>query len=85
MSCGAECQEALAKLHLLLDKEGEAADMASVEKHLDECSYCLDEYTIERLLKTLVSRSCRESAPEVLRQRVLLTIRTMQIDLTWRE
>ena len=42
-------------------------------------------YDLERTVKTLVARSCTELAPEGLRQRVLLSIRQVQVEITRRD
>ena len=37
---------------------------------------------LERTVKALVARSCSESAPEGLRERVLLQLRQVQVRIT---
>ena len=43
---------------------------------------CLDEVALERLVKKLVARSCTERAPVELRQRVVFSIRQVQLEVT---
>lgn len=82
MTCdGPDCEEALAKLHLFLDHEIATADCDVIEAHLADCRDCLDEFAVERIVKALIHRSCRETAPQVLRERVLLSIRTTSIEI----
>jgi mycothiol system anti-sigma-R factor len=85
MSCGGkhdiECQEILGRAHWFIDNELESADAAQIQHHLEECAPCLDEVAIDRLVKALVARSCREHAPIELRQRVVFAIRQVHIDL----
>lgn len=80
MACeGPDCQKALRDLYLLLDQELDDVTCEQLQAHLDECSNCLSEYDMERLVKALVMRSCKEVAPEPLRQKVLYSIRTEYI------
>ncbi|MDP3967523.1 MAG: mycothiol system anti-sigma-R factor [Nocardioides sp.] len=80
MSCeSCDCQTALKNLYLFLDSEIDNASCEEIQAHIDSCSDCLTEYDLERLVKTLVSRSCAERAPEPLRERVLLSIRRVQV------
>ena len=82
MTCdGPGCLDALEKLHLFIDSEIATADCDEIQSHLDECADCMDEYAAERLIKALVLRSCHETAPLVLRERVLFSIRTISIEI----
>ena len=78
----ADCADVLASLYLFLDSEIDDASSAEIREHLDACAPCLSEYDLERMVKALVARSCRERAPEPLRDRVLLTIRSVHISIT---
>lgn len=86
MSCGdendTECQEALEKLYVAIDNELANADIETIERHLAECAPCLSEYDVERIIKKVVARSCKEHAPEPLRARVLTSIRTISVTVT---
>ena len=53
-----------------------------IQTHIDQCTDCLGEYDLERVVKSLVSRSCSEVAPEVLREKVLFSIRTVHVEIT---
>ena len=76
---GADCSEILDRVFFFLDNELEQADCAQIQQHLDECGPCLAKYDLERTVKTLVARSCHEVAPDGLRQRVMLSIRQVQV------
>ncbi|GAA3512352.1 hypothetical protein GCM10022234_03660 [Aeromicrobium panaciterrae] len=76
---GPDCEKALENLYLFIDHEIDNASCAEIQSHIDECTPCLGEYELERVVKSLVSRSCSEVAPEVLRQKVLVSIRTVQV------
>jgi|GEM_PF-972867 len=75
-----DCREELERLYLLLDQEADEATCAEIRAHMQICGECLETYDVEVLVKSLVSRSCRERAPEPLRQRVLYSIRTVHIE-----
>jgi mycothiol system anti-sigma-R factor len=80
-----DCSEVLGRVFFFLDNELEQADCAEIQHHLDECGPCLARYDLERTVKTLVARSCSEKAPEGLRQRVMLSIRQVQVEITRRD
>ena len=83
MSCdGPDCQKALANLYSFIDSELDTASCAEIQAHIDDCASCLDEFDLEQLVRSLVSRSCSEVAPEPLREKVLLSIRTVQVQVT---
>jgi mycothiol system anti-sigma-R factor len=89
MSCGRphdkDCAEVLRDLFLFLDHEMEDATYTEIKQHLDECAPCLAKYNLEQVVKTLVARSCREPAPPTLRERVLLQIRSVHVEITDRD
>lgn len=83
MSCdGPDCEKALESLYLFIDSEMDTASCAEIQSHIDECASCLDEFDLEQLVRSLVSRSCSEEAPAPLREKVLLSIRTVQVQVT---
>ena len=77
-----ECSEFLDQIVYFLDNELDEADCADVQHHLDECAPCLEKYDLQRTVKMLVARSCVESAPDELRQRVTMSIREVQVRIT---
>jgi len=85
MTCGdprdQHCSEVLQRMFYFIDNELERADRSEIEKHLHECQPCLEKYDLERTVKALVQRSCAEHAPDALRQRVLLRIREVTVDV----
>jgi mycothiol system anti-sigma-R factor len=76
------CADYLERIVYFLDNELDDADINAVRVHLDECGPCLAKYDLQRTVKALVARSCSEPAPEALRQRVLLSIREVQVHLS---
>ena len=81
MSAG-ECVEYLDQIVYFIDNELDAADCAAVKAHIDTCNPCLEKYDLQRTVKSVVARSCAESAPLELRQRVMLRIREVQVQIT---
>jgi mycothiol system anti-sigma-R factor len=79
---GPDCSEVLGRVFFFLDNELEQADCNQIQQHLDDCGPCLARYDLERTVKTLVARSCTEVAPEGLRQKVMLSIRQVQVQIT---
>jgi mycothiol system anti-sigma-R factor len=77
-----ECSEFLDQIVYFLDNELAEADCADVQHHLDQCAPCLEKYDLQRTVKMLVARSCVESAPDELRQRVTMSIREVQVRIT---
>jgi mycothiol system anti-sigma-R factor len=75
------CAEVLQRMFFFIDNELDRADCAEIEQHLHDCGPCLEKYNLERTVKLLVQRSCTEHAPETLRDRVLLRIRQVQVDI----
>ncbi|MEO5711292.1 MAG: mycothiol system anti-sigma-R factor [Nocardioidaceae bacterium] len=86
MSCGEphdqDCSEVLERVFFFIDNELAGADFSQIQHHLDECGPCLQKYDLERTVKALVARSCSEHAPETLRDKVLLRIRQVQLEMT---
>jgi len=85
MSCGkhhdTDCSEVLERVFSFIDNELPTADYKAIQSHLEECGPCLQKYDLERTVKTLIQRSCSEQAPTGLRDKVLLRIRTVQVEI----
>ena len=77
-----DCSEVLERVFFFIDNELPTADSSEIQHHLDECGPCLEKYDLERTVKALVQRSCSEHAPERLRDKVLLRIRQVQVEIT---
>ncbi|GAW50639.1 MULTISPECIES: mycothiol system anti-sigma-R factor [unclassified Nocardioides] len=76
-----ECADFLEQIVYFLDNELDQADCSAVRLHLDSCNPCLEKYDLQRTVKAVVARSCAEAAPEELRDRVLLRIREVQVQI----
>jgi anti-sigma factor (TIGR02949 family) len=74
--CG--CDKAKAELEEYLHQELSDEDFRDVSEHLANCEDCSAEHLVGVTLTEKVRRACRETAPEELRQQVLLRIRQLQ-------
>jgi len=77
----ADCAEVLNQVYAYLDGELSTTDLDRIREHLADCSPCLQQYDLDIALKALVRRSCRESAPADLRERILVKITEVRIEL----
>jgi mycothiol system anti-sigma-R factor len=77
-----ECVNFLEQIVYLLDNELDEASCSEVRVHLESCHPCLEKYDVQRTVKAIVARSCTESAPEELRERVRLRIRQVQVRIS---
>ncbi|HWU31303.1 MAG TPA: mycothiol system anti-sigma-R factor [Marmoricola sp.] len=77
-----DCSEALGRMFVFIDNELDSAGCAQIQQHLDECGPCLAKYDLERTVKAVVARSCTEVAPQGLRERVMVSIREVQIRIS---
>jgi mycothiol system anti-sigma-R factor len=76
-----DCEKFLSQVFFYIDNELDDAAADQIRRHIGECAPCLDEVEIERLVKRLIARSCTEQAPVELRQRVVFSIRQVQLEL----
>ncbi len=77
-----DCADYLERIVYFLDNELDEADCSAVRLHLDECNPCLEKYDLQRTVKAVVARSCSEAAPSELRQRVMVQIRAVQVQIS---
>ncbi|MCY7402615.1 MAG: mycothiol system anti-sigma-R factor [Nocardioides sp.] len=76
-----DCVDYIERIVYFIDNELDQADCAVVEMHLRECGPCLERYDLQRTVKELIARSCSESAPQSLRDRVRVQLREVEIRL----
>lgn len=76
-----ECADFLERIVYFIDNELDEADCSEVRIHLDSCNPCLEKYDLQRTVKTVVARSCSEAAPAELRERVMVRIREVQVQI----
>jgi mycothiol system anti-sigma-R factor len=79
---GHRCDDALADLYLFLDGELDAAAIAHIRMHLEDCSPCFEAFDFEAELRTVVAARCQDDVPEPLRQRVLDALTEAGVDPT---
>lgn len=77
-----DCSEVLGRIFVFIDHELDSAGCAQIQQHLDECGPCLAKYDLERTVKAVIARSCTEVAPNGLRERVMVSIREVQIRIS---
>lgn len=71
----ADCSQVLKDVWLFLDNEMDPHARAAVQRHLDDCSPCLEEAGVEEKLKNLLHRTCStERAPQELRTRLVTAL-----------
>jgi mycothiol system anti-sigma-R factor len=80
-----DCSDVLEALYLFIDGEIDSANASLIRHHLDDCAPCLKAYDLDVIVKALIARSCAEKAPPPLRDRVLMSIRQVQVQITVEE
>jgi len=75
-----ECADYIERIVYLIDNELTDSECTEVRIHLDSCNPCLAKYDLQKTVKTLVARSCHETAPDGLREKVLFQLRKVQIE-----
>jgi anti-sigma factor (TIGR02949 family) len=74
--CG--CEKARKDLEEYLRNEVCKTAEADIKAHLESCPACQDEALVSRTLTEVLARSCKEAAPEQLRELVLTRLREVQ-------
>ncbi len=74
--CG--CAKARQDLEEYLRNEMCKTEHADIREHLAGCLSCAEEALVATTLTEVVSRACKETAPEELRDQVLARLRTVQ-------
>jgi len=74
--CG--CDKAKKALEEYLHNELCSTEAADIREHMENCVDSSDELHVGRVLTEAVQRACNETAPEDLRNEVLLKLRSMQ-------
>jgi anti-sigma factor (TIGR02949 family) len=65
-----DCQQAIQTLYAFLDGELTDDRRKVIQRHLEECSPCLEAFDFEAELKVVIARHCRDEVPDHLRERV---------------
>jgi mycothiol system anti-sigma-R factor len=77
----AECADFLEQIVFFIDNELAEADCSAVRAHLDSCNPCLEKYDLQRTMKAVVARSCTEVAPSELRDKVMLRLQQVRVEI----
>jgi mycothiol system anti-sigma-R factor len=75
------CADFLDRIVYLLDNELDASEVVAVKVHIEECAPCFERYDVQRTIKTIVARSCSESAPDALREKVRIRLQQISVQL----
>ena len=75
--CG--CDKAKQELEEYLHNELRHEDAADIREHMENCADCTGEARVGIVLTEAVRRACQDTAPEELRDQVLLRIRSIQV------
>lgn len=70
----ADCLEAIHTIYHYLDGELTAGRRADIQRHLDDCTNCLEAFDFEAELRILIARKCRDRIPDSLRDRIARAI-----------
>jgi len=71
--CG--CEKAKQDLEEYLHQELGRSEYADITEHMAGCVDCAEEHHIGVVLTEAVRRACRDTAPEELRETVMLQLR----------
>ena len=77
-----DCESARADLSLLHDCECDEACRTRLEKHLADCPSCRERFISEKRIRTMLSRSCQEMAPNGLREKLIVQMRRTTVTTT---
>ncbi|MEH0110973.1 mycothiol system anti-sigma-R factor [Tersicoccus sp. MR15.9] len=67
------------RLYEYLDGALAREDIAEIKAHLDHCPECVQEEEVERVIRTVVRRSCAETAPETLKATIISRITAVRV------
>ena len=74
--CG--CDKARRDLEEYMRNEMCRTEHSDIAEHLEHCDGCRDEALVAKTLTDVVARACQETAPEELRDQVLIRLREAQ-------
>ncbi|MCT1802645.1 mycothiol system anti-sigma-R factor [Kocuria carniphila] len=66
--------ERIRRIYEYLDGALTKEDLEEIHAHLTDCSECEREYNLECVIRTVIKRSCTETAPAQLKQSILTRI-----------
>lgn len=80
-AANAQCADFLDQIVYLIDNELTDEDRATVVAHIRTCTPCLEKYDAQRVVKALVARSCCETAPDALRDRIVVALTEVHLEI----
>lgn len=66
----ADCNKTLQELYQYLDGDLTDDDRSHIQRHLDDCSPCLEAFDFEAELRQVVRNRCVDQVPDGLRARI---------------
>lgn len=72
-ACGCSSDQ-VDRIHAYLDGALTIEDLQQIADHIDACPDCTREHDLEQVIRTVVRRSCTETAPETLRASIMSRI-----------
>ncbi|MDO5619696.1 mycothiol system anti-sigma-R factor [Kocuria sp.] len=68
--CGCSGEQ-VERIYQYLDGALTVEDIKKIAAHLETCEDCTHESELEQVIRTVVKRSCSETAPETLRSAIM--------------
>lgn len=68
--CGCSGEQ-VERIYEYLDGALTVEDLKKIAAHLEDCEDCTHESELEQVIRTVVKRSCSETAPETLRANIM--------------
>lgn len=65
-----DCNDALHELYEFLDGELTDDRRATIERHLTDCSPCLEAFDFQAEVRLVIAQKCRDEVPESLKARI---------------
>ncbi|GAB3753553.1 hypothetical protein GCM10027591_02110 [Zhihengliuella somnathii] len=76
-----DCDDSrIARLYEYLDGALSVDDLNDVQRHLEHCTECAQEYDLECIIRSVVKRSCTEQAPQTLKSRIMMRISEIRVE-----
>ena len=73
--CG--CEKAKHDLEEYLHNELDRVEQADIAEHIHNCVDCTEEHHVGVVLTDAVRRACKDTAPDELREQVVLRLRVI--------
>lgn len=74
MTAGNPCSDKLKSIYESLDGALSCQDLEDLNNHLSGCEHCAREYDLECVIRSVVKRTCCESAPSDLKTKIIARI-----------